>query len=171
MTLRRILPSLAVAGAFLALAVQPVLGAIEAKGSALRSSAIAEGTLAMTNSNSGAILSAAGLVPGATATGKVTIANTGTLAGIYRLSATTTGSALLASHLRLTIYKDIEAGTGTKLYEGSLAGFRSAELGTFTVSGESHSFSFRLSLPSSGADNALQGLNAVTGFTWSATQA
>ena len=52
-------------------------------------------------------------------------------------------------------------------------GVSSAALGTFAANGDSHTFYFHVSLPSTGSDagdNLLQGLAASESFTWSATQ-
>jgi hypothetical protein len=70
------------------------------------------------------------------------------------------------------VYKDVDGGSA--LYDGSLVGFSSASLGTFAASGDSHTFYFHVSFPSTGTDagdNVLQGLSASTTFTWSAVQA
>jgi hypothetical protein len=110
---------------------------------------------------------------GDTATGSVTITNTGTLAGAYTLTGSSSGSAALANQLHLTIYKDTD-GSGTPVYDNSLGGFSSASLGTFAATNGAHTFYFHVSLPSTGSnagDNALQGLSADESFTWSAVQA
>jgi spore coat-associated protein N len=109
---------------------------------------------------------------GDTATGSVTITNTGTLAGAYTLSGSSSGSSALSSQLNLKVYKDVDGGTA--LYDGSLGGFSSVALGTFAANGDAHTFYFHVSFPSTGSDagdNALQGLSASETFTWSATQA
>jgi len=108
---------------------------------------------------------------GDSVTGTVTITNTGTLAGVYSLSGSTTGSAPLASQLNLKVYKDVDGGTA--LYDGSLGAVSSAALGTFAA-GEAHTFYFHVTFPTTGTDagdNVLQGLATSTTFTWSATQA
>ncbi|HMC69422.1 MAG TPA: hypothetical protein VKJ07_09730, partial [Mycobacteriales bacterium] len=97
--------------------------------------------------------------------------NTGTLAGAYTLTGSSSGSAPLAAQLHLTLYKDVDGGTA--IYDGSL-GSLSASLGTFAASGGAHTFYFHVSLPTTGSDagdNVLQGLSASEDFTWSATQA
>jgi hypothetical protein len=109
---------------------------------------------------------------GDTATGSVTITNTGTLSGSYTLNGTSSGSAALAAQLHLTLYKDVD-GSGTAVYDGPLGTF-SASLGTFAPTNGAHTFYFHVSLPSTGSDagdNALQGLSADESFTWSAVQA
>lgn len=138
----------------------------------IASNAFASGSLTMARSGSGAIFNSAAMKIGESVSGSVTITNTGTLAGAYALAGSTSGNAALASQLNLKLYKDVDGGTA--LYDGSLAGFSSASLGTFAADGDSHTFYFHVSFPSTGSDagdNALQGLSASTTFTWSATQA
>jgi spore coat-associated protein N len=137
----------------------------------IASNAFASGSLTMSRSGSGAIFSSLAMKIGDTATGSVTITNTGTLAGAYTLNGSASGSAALAAQLHLTLYKDVDGGTA--IYDGSLGSF-SASLGTFAANGGAHTFYFHVSLPSTGSDagdNALQGLSATEDFTWSATQA
>jgi spore coat-associated protein N len=137
----------------------------------IASNAFASGSLTMSRSGSGAIFSSVAMKIGDTATGSVTITNTGTLAGAYTLAGSSSGSAALAAQLHLTLYKDVDGGTA--IYDGSL-GTLSVALGTFAASGGAHTFYFHVSLPTTGSDagdNALQGLSATEDFTWSATQA
>ena len=138
----------------------------------ISSNAFATGSLAMSRSGSGAIFSLSSMKIGDTASGSITITNTGTLAGAYTLAGSTSGSAPLAGQLQLTIYKDADGGT--PVYNGTLAGLSSASLGTFAANGDAHTFYFHVSLPSAGsdtADNAFQGLSANASFTWTASQA
>src|ERR671937_1449303 len=168
----KILLSLAAIAVVAVAAVGGTFANFTATPTTIASNAFAAGSLTMARSGSGAIFSAAALKIGDTATGSVTINNTGTLAGAYTLAGFTSGSSALASQLNLKVYKDADGGTA--LYDGSLSGFSSASLGTFAANGDSHTFYFHVSLPSTGSDagdNALQGLSATTTFTWSATQA
>jgi spore coat-associated protein N len=167
----KILLSLAATAVVCVAAVGGTFANFTASPTTIASNAFASGTLTMTRSGSGAIFSSAAMKIGDTATGSVTITNTGTLAGAYTLSGSSSGSAALASQLHLTLYKDVDGGT--PIYDGSLGTF-SASLGTFAADGGSHTFYFHVSLPSTGSDagdNALQGLSADETFTWSATQA
>ena len=169
--LSKILLSLAAVSVLAVAAVGGTFANFTATPTAIASNAFASGTLSMTRSGSGAIFNASAMKIGDSATGTVTITNTGTLAGVYSLSGSTTGSAPLASQLNLKIYKDVDGGTA--IYDGSLGTF-SASLGTFAASGGAHTFFFHVSLPSTGSDagdNALQGLSADESFTWSAVQA
>jgi spore coat-associated protein N len=137
------------------------------------SNAFTSGALTMTRSGSGAILSASAMKIGDTAAGSVTITNTGTLAGVYTLAGSTTGSSALAGQLQLKIYADAD-NAGTPVYSGALSGLSSVSLGTFTANGDAHTYYFHVSLPTTGSDagdNAFQGLSAAATFSWSATQA
>jgi spore coat-associated protein N len=137
----------------------------------ISSNAFASGSLSMSRSGSGAIFSSAAMKIGDTATGSVTITNTGTLDGAYTLTGSSSGSATLAAQLHLTLYKDVDGGTA--VYDGALGSF-SASLGTFAASGGAHTFYFHVSFTTTGSDagdNALQGLSADESFTWSAVQA
>ena len=137
------------------------------------SNAFASGSLTMTRSGSGAILTASAMKIGDSATGSVTITNTGNLAGVYSLAGSTTGSSALAGQLQLKIYADAD-NTGTPVYTGALSGLSSVSLGTFAANGDAHTYYFHVSLPTTGTDagdNVFQGLAASATFTWSATQA
>jgi spore coat-associated protein N len=138
----------------------------------ISSNAFASGSLVMTRSGSGAIFSASAMKIGDSATGSVTITNTGSLAGAYTLAGSASGSAALSNQLNLKVYADVDGGSA--LYDGSLGGFSSASLGTFAANSGAHTYYFHVSLPTTGSDagdNALQGLSASETFTWSAVQA
>ena len=169
--LTKILLSLAVIAILAVAAVGGTFANFTATPTTISSNAFASGSLTMSRSGSGAIFSSAAMKIGDTATGSVTITNTGTLAGAYTLTGSSSGNAALASQLHLTLYKDVDGGTA--IYDGSLGSF-SVSLGTFAASGGAHTFYFHVSLPSTGSDagdNALQGLSADESFTWSAVQA
>jgi hypothetical protein len=139
----------------------------------IASNAFASGSLSMTRSGSGAIFSASAMKIGDSATGSVTISNTGSLAGAYTLAGSSSGDSALASQLTLKIYADTD-NSGSPIYNGTLGGFSSVSLGTFAASTGSHTYYFHVTLPTTGADatdNALQGLSASETFTWSAVQA
>jgi spore coat-associated protein N len=169
--LSKLLLSLAAIAVVAVAAVGGTFANFTATPTTIASNAFASGSLTMSRSGSGAIFSSAAMKIGDTATGSVTITNTGTLAGAYTLTGSSSGSAALSAQLHLTLYKDVDGGTA--IYDGSL-GSLSASLGTFAASGGAHTFYFHVSLPTTGSDagdNALQGLSASEDFTWSATQA
>jgi spore coat-associated protein N len=169
--LSKILLSLAAVSVIAVAAVGGTFANFTATPTTIASNAFASGTLSMTRSGSGAIFTASTMKIGDSVTGSVTITNSGTLAGVYSLAGSTTGSAPLASQLNLKVYKDVDGGTA--LYDGSLGSMTSASLGT-SAAGEAHVFYFHVTFPTTGTDagdNVLQGLSASTTFTWSATQA
>jgi spore coat-associated protein N len=171
--LTKILLSLAALGAVSIAAIGGTFANFSATPTSISSNAFASGTLTMSASSNAAIFNSAAMKIGDTATGSVTITNTGTLAGAYTLQGASSGSAALASQLHLTVYKDTD-GSGTPVYDGSLGGLSSASLGTFAANNGAHTFYFHVSLPSTGSDasdNLIQGLVASETFTWTATQA
>lgn len=173
----RILLSLAAVGAIGVLAVGGTYANFTATPTTISSNAFTTGSMSMSRSGSGAVLSASALKIGQESIGSVTITNTGSLAGVYSLSGSTTGSAALGSALRLVVYKDNDGVAADKLYDGALSGLSSTALGTFAAAGstgDAHTYYFHVSLPSTGTDagdNALQGATASSSFTWSAVQA
>lgn len=173
LTLQKILLSLAAIGVVSVAAVGGTFANFTATPTSIGSNAFASGSLTMSRSGSGAIFNLTAMKIGDTATGSVTITNTGTLAGDYTLSGSSSGSSTLTGALNLKVYKDAD-NSGSPLYDGTLAGFSSANLGTFAANGDSHTFYLHVSLPTSGSnasDNLLQGLSASESFTWNATQA
>ena len=170
--LPKILLSLAAISVMTIAAVGGTFANFTASPTTIASNAFASGSLTMSRSGSGAIFTASAMKIGDTATGSVTITNTGTIAGAYSLAGSSSGSSALSSQLNLKVYKDVDGGTA--IYDGSLGAFSSVALGTFAASGDAHTFYFHVSFPTTGTDvgdNALQGLSASTTFTWSATQA
>jgi hypothetical protein len=172
LTFQKLLLSAAAVAVVSVAAVGGTFANFTATPTSISSNAFATGSLAMSRSGSGAILSLSAMKIGDSTSGSVTITNTGNLAGAYTLTGASSGSSALAGQLHLTIYKDADGGTA--IYDGTLSGFSSTSLGTFSASGDAHTFYFHVSLPSAGsdaADNLLQGLSASESFTWTATQA
>ena len=172
LTAQKLLLSAAAVAVVSVAAVGGTFANFTATPTSISSNAFATGSLSMSRSGSGAIFSLSAMKIGDSASGSVTITNSGTLAGAYTLAGSASGSSTLTGQLQLTIYKDTDGGT--PVYSGTLGGFSSASLGTFAANGDSHTFYFHVSLPSAGsdaADNAYQGLSASESFTWNATQA
>src|SRR5437762_3080544 len=144
--LSEILLSLAAVSVLAVAAVGGTFANFTATPTAIASNAFASGTLSMTRSGSGAIFNASAMKIGDSATGSVTITNTGNLAGVYSLAGSTTGSSALAGQLQLKIYADAD-NTGTPVYSGALSGLSSVSLGTFAASGDAHTYYFHVSLP------------------------
>lgn len=164
----RVLLSLAVVFGTLTAAATPVWAILSSPQGVIAVDELVDGSLQLTNTRPGAILSSSSLSPGHSVSAPVTIGNAGSLRGVLRLAATTEGSAELARQLRLEIVE-----RGLRVYAGPLSHFRAAELGTI-AGGAVRRFVFRLSLPTTGSseqDNALQDLTVDTLFSWSAAQA
>ena len=171
LTFQKLLLSAAAVAVVSVAAVGGTFANFTATPTSISSNAFATGSLAMSRSGSGAILSLSAMKIGDSTSGSVTITNTGNLAGAYTLTGASSGSSALAGQLHLTIYKDADGGTA--IYDGSLGSF-STSLGTFAANGAAHTFYFHVSLPTTGSDagdNLLQGLSATETFTWTATQA
>lgn len=173
----RLLASLGAVASVGVLAVGGTYANFTATPATIASNAFTTGTISMSRSGSGAVLSASALKIGHASTGSVTISNTGSLAADYTLAGSASGNAALRDALQLVVYKDADADAEAKLYEGALSGFSSAALGTFAAAGETgdaHTFYFHVTLPTTGTDagdNAFQGVTASASFTWSAVQA
>ena len=142
----KVLLTAAALGAVSVVAIGGTYANFTATPTTIASNAFASGALTMSRSGSGAIFTASTMKIGDTATGSVTITNTGNLAGVYTLAGSTSGSSPLAGQLQLTIYKDAD-NTGTPVYSGALSGLSSVSLGTFAASGDAHTYYFHVSLP------------------------
>ena len=135
--------------------VAPVAGAIHA-GSAAASAGPERG-LAIVQRGQQVDVSATAPAPGATATGAIEIAASGT--STYRLLATSARGKLSA--LRLVV---VRSSDGARLFDGSLAAFRSLDLET---EGAAQTYRVRVTL-ARGA--AAHGLTAGTRLSWAPVQ-
>jgi hypothetical protein len=124
-----------------------------------------DGNVAVSGSGAGPAFGLAGLAPGQKTSGSVRIANSGSAAGTFILSAATSGDQKLATSLVVTVTDE----TGHVAYQGSLIGLAGETLGNFAPS-EAHTYDVTISLPAT-AGNELQGLSAGASFTWSAVSA
>jgi hypothetical protein len=153
---------------------------------------VSSGILAQSNSSADsgtAILTAQNMFPGDTATGTVTIKNTGTVAGTFTLSDSNlvdvpgTNGGNLSSVLLLTVRDNT---TGTDVYNG---GFNAVPTpptppplvalpgssGPKWAVNETHNFTFTVRFPDSGqppsattGDNAYQGSKVTVTYNWNA---
>lgn len=146
-----------------ALTAAALLGAAPVVGA--RGEGAEEGAVAIGRSHDGAVFSAAALAPGRPATGSIRVWNDGTVSARFMLSADVTGDERLVRALRLRI----TTAAGRVVYDGPLAGFRLARLGSFAP-GEGVTVRFRASLPAERAEG-LHGLSLSADFRWGATQA
>jgi hypothetical protein len=140
------------------------------------------GTLSMSNSRDGAaIVTAAGMAPGHSRAGDVTISNTGDLTGSFALSMANLGDTpgpaggALSTALDLLIQDVTNAAAPTTVYAGKLGAMGPRVLGDWAP-GTSRTYRFTVSLPDGGAppspttgDNAYQGSAMSVKFDWTAT--
>jgi hypothetical protein len=140
------------------------------------------GTLAMSNAGEGgAIVTAAGMAPGDSRAGDVTISNTGDLAGAYSLSQSnltdTPGPAggALSSGLDVLVQDVTNLAAPATVYSGKLAAMGPRALGTWAA-GAARTYRFTVSLPDGGpppspitGDNAYQGSAVSVKYDWTAT--
>ena len=142
------------------------------------------GSLSHTNSkNNAAVLTAAGMKPGGTAAGSVTIANTGSLPGTFSLAKSNltnpilgTGSEKLSDQLDLlikdgttTVYTGKLGAMGTIALDGDTA---AAGIQQFAAAGgptATHTYDFTVTLPLA-TGNAYQGTSTAVQYDWTATQ-
>jgi hypothetical protein len=144
----------------------PLAGANDAGD--VRPYGFARGRLQLTASKQGAILSRRNLAPGDRVAGRLTIANTGTLAGSFTLSGRVRGNRRLAQRLRLTV-RELRHGTRSLVYSGTLGGLHAVKLGRI---GPGHARTFHFAVVfRSDAPDAMQGLRTTADFTWTAVQA
>jgi spore coat-associated protein N len=151
--------------------------------SANPSNVFTAGTISSSNSKaSAAILTASNIVPGNTATGSVTIKNTGSANGTFTLSPATPvdtpASPGLSKKLTLTIVDHGDPTCVTScpadvtLYSGTIFAEPSTiALGQFTPN-QQHSYVFTMTFPdggANGADNAYQGASTSVNYNFFST--
>ncbi len=173
----------AFAGLLVAAAVAVGSGANFNSTSANPSNVFTAGTISHSNSKAGAaILTAANMVPGGTATGTVDIKNTGSVNGTFTLAHTvavdTPTSPGLSKKLTIVVQDLGEPAcvsscpAAVTLYTGLLSAMPSTiALGVFPA-GYTHRYTFTVTFPDSGlngADNAYQGASTSVEYDWSST--
>ena len=151
--------------------------------SANPSNVFSAGTISQSNSKAGAaILTASNIVPGNTATGSVTIKNTGSANGTFTLSPATPvdtpASPGLSKKLTLTIVDQGDPTCVTScpanvtLYTGTIFAEPSTiALGQFVPNAQ-HSYKFTMTFPdggTGGADNAYQGASTSVDYSFFST--
>lgn len=165
----------------LAVAVAGASLAVFTSSSANPNNTFSAGILSQSNSkDNAAILNAANMVPSDTATGQVTITNTGDVAGRFSLSASdltdTPGpnGGRLSTVLSLRIHDDA-AAAGTDVYNGKFNAMpASIDLGSWPK-GQAHTYTFTVTFPEGGqpgsattGDNAYQGSSTKVTYNWTA---
>jgi hypothetical protein len=182
LTRRRLLASsalavLAVAAcAAAALAVTGVLP-LRSPRAAAAQTAFAAGVFAQSNSRDGAaILGASAMRPGDAVSGEVKIANSGDLAGAFRLSRSDlgeqpgAGGGLLSARLALQVLDVTDPAAPATVWSGALGTFTDRDLGTFQPR-QARTYRFTATFPDTGpgADNAFAGASTTTRFVWTAS--
>ena len=178
---RKLLASLGV----LLLAVGAALasGASFTATSSNSSNVITAGILSQTNSRAGhAVLSAADMAPGSSASGQLDIANSGDVpAGMVLRDSgkeDTPASPALSAKLRLLVEDLGNPACGSSCppavtkYSGTLGAMPQLDLGTFAP-GAQHRYRFTVTYPDggpNGADNAYGGAATKVDFVWEADQ-
>jgi hypothetical protein len=165
---KRIIAGLATALAATGVAVGS--GATFTSQTANPSNTFSSGTLTQTNSKSGvAITTGTNMKPGDVKTGEVTIKNTGSIAGDFKLSEKNAANAFGAGSLKLKV-EDVTTSTPSQVYSGDLGGVAGAgiALGSFAA-GEAHTYRFTVTLDQN-APNADQNKSASADYQWDSTQ-
>ncbi len=127
----------------------------------------ASGAVSLSNSREGAaILSGAGLRPGARSSGSVTIGNPGSAETKLALEVASEGETAGNGRARMwdTLRISISDGS-TVVYEGRVADLGRLALGSLAARGQ-RTYSVTATLPSGPNDNALQGARLSLRFTW-----
>jgi len=112
-----------------------------------------------------AIVAAAGMKPGDSRSGTITIGNEGNVTGTATLSATGLSGTTLAAAIDLKI-EDITGGVTTQKWSGTLGSFAAVGLGNFAAK-EKREYRLTLSWPSSSSEAALEGTSTSLTFQWS----
>ncbi len=160
----RIVATLATALAALGVAVGS--GASFTAQSANPTNTYVSGALEMSNSKAdNAIFAGSQLRPGESTTGSVTIKNTGSVAGDFRLLEQAVTDPFVAD-LKLEVR---QSGVATPIYDGSFGGVPSGgiALGTYAAGAE-RTYAFKVTLPAA-ADDADENKTATATYRWDAT--
>jgi hypothetical protein len=185
---RKLLATLVVCG-LAAVAVAAATWSSFSATTANPSNAFSAGTVAVSDNDAGATLSASAMAPGSSTNGCIQVTYTGSLAATVHQYASTTGP--LAPYLNLTITRGTQsaptfpsctgfsadstnyvgAGAGV-VYSGTLSSFASTYASGIVDpqtwnTNDAHAYKFTITLPSS-APSAAQGLSSSATFTWEA---
>ena len=164
-------PRRALAALFTALAATAVAvgsGADFSSHSANPANTFSSGTLVQSNSKSGvAIVTGSNLKPGDVRSGEVTITNTGSLAGTFRLTETNAANGFGAGDITLKI-DDVSGKTPVNVYSGDIGKVAAGGigLGSYAV-GEARTYRFTATF-AQGSPNSDQGKVATADYEWDA---
>lgn len=126
------------------------------------------GSLLQSNSKSGvAIVTGSNLKPGDVRSGEVTIANTGSLAGTFKLAETNASNAFGAGDMTLKI-DDVTGSKVVSVYSGDIGKVAAEGIGLGSyAAGEAHTYRFTATF-SKEAPNSDQGKVAKADYEWDA---
>lgn len=129
------------------------------------SASLAAGAIQLSSSKSGqAIVSAAGMKPGESREGMITIGNPSEVSGTVTLrSSGLSGSSALAAAIDFKV-EDVTSGT-TQKWSGKLSSFGDVDLGSLAAS-TSRNYRITLSWPVSASEASLQGTSASFTLHW-----
>jgi len=128
----------------------------------------ASGTLLQSNSKSGvAIVTGSNLKPGDARSGEVTITNTGSLAGTFKLSESNASNAFGSGNMTLKI-DDVTGQKTTNVYSGDIGKVQAEgiNLGSYAA-GEARTYRFTATFNKE-APNSDQGKVAKADYEWDA---
>jgi hypothetical protein len=142
---------------------------------AVTGNAFATGTIDISTNPTTALFSVSGMMPGATSSGTIVVANAGTGALRYAISSAVVTGPTLAGQLQLSVYAGATC-TGTALYSGALdvaavgSATQGAQAGDRTLAGGANeTLCFKADLPLS-TGNSFQGTATDVTFTFAAEQ-
>jgi len=127
------------------------------------------GTLVQSNSKNGvAIVTGSNLKPGDVRSGEVTITNTGSLAGTFKLSESSASNGFGAGDMSLKV-EDVTGPKTADVYSGDIGKVPSAgiNLGSYAA-GEARTYRFTATF-AEGSPNSDQGKVARADYEWDAT--
>jgi hypothetical protein len=126
------------------------------------------GTLVQSNSKSGvAIVTGSNLKPGDVRSGEVTITNTGSLAGTFKLAESNASNAFGAGDMTLKI-DDVSGKTPVSVYSGDIGKVPAEGIGLGSyAAGEARTYRFTATF-AQGSPNSDQGKTAKADYEWDA---
>jgi spore coat-associated protein N len=135
---------------------------------------VAAGVMSIDNSKAGAaVLDVSKLVPGHSASGTVTIKNTGDADGVFTLSESNVADSDSTNPLSAKVDLVVtDTSTGDTVYSGKLGAMPARAAGTI-AKGTSHAYDFTVTFPDGGTpadassgDNVYQNGSATVDFAW-----
>jgi hypothetical protein len=148
----------------------PLTGALSTADAPRMAAAAATGPVLANEHEGRAVLTAAGLAPGRTQTGEVTITNSGGPADAFSLIATGAGSNPQLSEVLEMSVIDVTGPAPASVYSGTVAALDAVDLGGLSA-GAARRYRFEVTYPSgrpAALDNPLQGATTSISVLWRA---